>query len=46
MPQSGSVDVKILPPDPSLTYTIVGQQIKFNKMPAQGTQVIVSYLPM
>jgi hypothetical protein len=45
LPDASTVQVNILPEDPSLTWTLIGSQIVFNKAPAKGTRVDVIYLP-
>ena len=44
-PNVATVQLNIVPFDSSLTWTITGKQIVFNKAPAKGTRIDVVYLP-
>lgn len=45
VPEAATVQLIMTPFDSSLTWTITGNQIVFNKAPAKGTRVDVVYLP-
>lgn len=42
-PVEGSVEVDVNPIDKSLTWTVSGSSIRFNKTPAKGTKITVKY---
>lgn len=41
-----TIQVVVSPADPSLTWTVSGHAINFNKTPAQNTRVDVTYTPL
>jgi len=43
VPQPGTLQVKVTPEDPTLTWTLNGQTLTFAHPPKPGTQVVVVY---
>lgn len=41
-----TIQVVVTPTDSSLTWTVSGQAINFNKTPAQNTRVDITYIPL
>lgn len=45
VPIPGSIQVKIVPFDSSISWTVDRQTVRFNKKPKKGTQIEIIYLP-
>lgn len=45
MPNPNTIQLKIVPFDPTLSWTIDGQSLHFNHAPKEGTKIDVLYLP-
>lgn len=45
LPKPETLQLRTVPADPDLTWTLEGQTIQFNKLPAKGTRVDIVYMP-
>lgn len=45
-PKSGTIQINLIPVDPTLTWSISGRTVVFNRPPAKGTVLEVIYKPM